>query len=141
MSPLGVLLRVVLCISLLLNGAGAAVAATRMPMVHATTATTATPSRDTTPAYCHDAPGMGSLAAQHAIAASDNGTDTATSPHGTPDCCKASRCDCSCVQHAQVAITAMRMDVSAMGRRAGVRPMTTGHTPPVQAQLIRPPIG
>lgn len=143
MSFTPVLLRVLLCISLVFYGSGLATAATRLQMQNAMAAVPALPSTDTASgrtlaASCHDASAMEMPAAHHAGMLDG---DAETTTQGSPDCCEATGCDCSCAQHVQVATTDLSVpSAMAVGSTAASR-MTTGHTSPPLPHLIRPPIG
>jgi len=142
MSPLHILLRFVLCISLILNGSGVAVAATQMQMGDSHLTRQAMPPVAAMPGACHEMPGMEAPAPQHHVAAVDNGTPGSASLAGSPlDCSDSSGCDCSCAQQAQFAPTAATIGGAMGGDSTAVRPMKAGHPAPAMPHLIRPPIG
>lgn len=141
-----VLLRLLLSLSLVLYGSGVAAAATGMQMAHATaTAHSIDPATGRVseggPAPCHDAAETTVSAAEDPAETADVGTDISTSTHGSPDCCEASGCDCSCIQQVQVASIALGVENLAPDRSTAVRAMTAGHASPALPHLIRPPIG
>ncbi|MFC3549491.1 CopL family metal-binding regulatory protein [Lysobacter cavernae] len=135
MTPFAFLLRVLLCIGLVLNGSGFAVAVTQMQMAHMASAVVMMPvqakagDEDASQA-CHDV-----TATAHAQASS------ASSKHDpAPDCCQSSQCACDCLQHVSAAMAVQVAD-SLIIRAPSLRPMPTGHASPVLPNLIRPPIG
>jgi hypothetical protein len=150
MSPLHVLLRVLLCISLVFYGSGVAAAATRMQVGYATAAASSVPSAVTASgsvtAPCHEANDMAVPAGEDSVAALDVGTYASTSSstegstEGSPDCCEATSCDCSCAQQVQVATGALGVGNLVPARSTAVRAMTMGHASPALPHLIRPPI-
>src|SRR5688572_15872694 len=101
MSLPAFLLRLLLCMTLALNGSGYAVAATQMQLTHMTAAEQehrlATEVAHDAPAPCHSqvpadkeaAPAMSHDAVQSGSPAS----------HGSPDDCQM-LCSCDCLQHA-----------------------------------------
>jgi len=146
MSPLRVLLRALLCISLVLNGSGVAVAAIKMQTAHATVAMTTTPPSDSSSGVaraeaCHEAPAMAMPAVHDHGVTADDGTDTSTCTHESPDCCKASTCECNCLQLVQASIATSGIGEPMVVHSTGVPPMKTGHPSPALPHLIRPPIG
>lgn len=146
MSPIRILLRVLLCIGLILNGSGVAVAAIKMHMDHAPMTLQAAPPSATSPVAamagnCHEAPGMGTPGIQRPIVAVDDGTYTSASTQGAPDCCKASQCDDSCVQQVQATIATPIVGGPMGARDVGLNRMRMGHPSPALGHQIRPPIG
>lgn len=142
MSALSIFLRLFLCIGLVLNGSGVAVAATQMQLGHPHLEHQATMPVAAVSEPCHEMAGMEALATQQLPAAGNDGTRAPATLAGSPaDCCDSSGCDCSCAQHVQVATThPSAPSATAVSSTAASR-MTTGHTSPALPHLIRPPIG
>lgn len=136
------LLRLLLCMTLVLNGSGYAVAATQMQMTHMATAEQehrlATEVADEAQAPCHSqvpdekeaAPAMSHDAVQSGSPAS----------HGSPDDCQM-LCSCDCLQHASLAMTDPMPPASEQLNALSTRRIPAGHAAPALANLIRPPIG
>lgn len=139
------LLRVLLSLSLVLNGSGYAMASTHMQMGHhESAATTPQQAHDTVAAAdpaCH--PQHHDSASEPATQASDTTPDIAPmkSEPPQPDCCKSGACHCACVQQAQAAIPMYSEGNAGMGRADVVFALQAGHAAPVLRHLIRPPIG
>ena len=142
MSIRAILLRVLLSVSLVLNGATGAAAAVRMQMPHddgqAFAALAAeSPESASGEMPCH----------QQATGTSDNAPlpaadpQPATSKHSTPDCCKSSGCNCACVQAAQTPLASMFIHAALVDHSRSVSPVLPGHPSPALPHLIRPPIG
>ena len=118
-------LRVLLCISLVLNGSGPATASVQMQMAHAK------PS-------CHEQPDAGTSAA--AAELPDATPDPTPSKPPLPDCCKSGACSGACMQSSQGVIPlqalprTMRTHVDSLGRQK------PEHAAPALPHLIRPPI-
>lgn len=142
MSVWAILLRVLLSLALVLNGATGAAAAVRMQMSHGNTHTSLTQSIESSKVSTADMP------CHHQVSGADSeAPETAVDPapvkskHPTPDCCKSSNCNCVCIQAAQAPpvsafITTLLADHSQI-----VRPLLLGHPSPALPHLNRPPIG
>ena len=127
-----VLLRVLLILSLLLNGFGSAMASTTMTMPAMPLASQEQATQSAPP--CHDMATM-----DHAMDASPE--QAPQGKHPVPDCCKSGLCQCVCVHAAQLAppaLLALGFDAS---RTHLAQPMHSGHPEPALPHLIRPPIG
>jgi hypothetical protein len=141
------LLRVLLSLSLVLNGATGAAAAVRM-QVHA-----GMPEPARTTSVADSAPDMrmsheGS-SCHHSDGASDSigtGLQSVTDPasgkskHPAPDCCKSSACRCACAHAAQAALPSLSLAGLAPDHDRSVRPLALAHAEPAIPHLIRPPI-
>ncbi|MGH8060403.1 MAG: CopL family metal-binding regulatory protein [Pseudoxanthomonas sp.] len=143
MSVWPTLLRVVLSVTLVLNGASGAAAAVRMPMSHAMGHTEAVlvvkESPDVSAATdmpCHQTNGAVSEAS---VAVVD--PTPAKSKHLAPDCCKSSSCNCVCVQAAQAPPASAFVTTLLADHSQSVRPLLLGHPSPALPHLNRPPIG
>lgn len=126
------LLRLLLCLSLMLNGWGYAFASTQMQASHMATA------QQPAAPPCHSME-QGGLASMHA--AQEASPHAAPAKHGSPDCCEASLCACDCLQHASLAMPEALAGVSAELHVAHASRIAAGHSAPALADLIRPPIG
>ena len=142
MSIRAILLRVLLSVSLVLNGATGAAAAVRMQMPHddgqAVAALTAkSPESASGEMPCH----------QQATETSDDAPLPASDPepakskHSTPDCCKSSSCNCACVQAAQAPLASVFVHALLVDHSHSASPLSPGHPSPALPHLIRPPIG
>jgi len=147
MSPFAILLRVVLCIGLILNGSGYAVAATQMQIEHATKVSEgmragALPGGDVAAVLpCHEDPGKAAIGPDGFTADPETtGNDPAQPEHPIPDCCKSSNCAGACL-HAFAAMPGLCAGSIVTNHASSVRPMRTGHPAPALPHLIRPPIG
>lgn len=133
MKPWPVLLRVVLVLSLLLNGLGSAMASAKMTMP-AMPATAQERVATAPAASCHDMAAMDRAAAAAPEQAPQG-------KHPQPDCCKSGLCQCVCAHAAQFASPAMPA-LGFDGMRARLaQPMRSSHADPALPHLIRPPIG
>lgn len=135
MSPRALLLRVLLCISLVLNGSGYAVAATQMHMAHlAADNVAAMDDADMPPCHSHGD-------SVEAVAKPAPMTDCESTHAPTqPDCCQSSQCACDCLQHATATLVQLPSPAATIARAPGIATMHDGHAAPALANLIRPPI-
>ena len=137
MSVWSILLRVLLSLALVLNGATGAYAATRMQMSHAAPVSIiAAAERTAVEKPCHQASDMTHVGPMAAI-------DPAPEPskHPSPDCCKSSSCTCMCVQGVQAPPVYASVLTALVNHSQSVRPLSLGHTSPALAHPPRPPIG
>ena len=132
MPSLSALLRVLLCLALILNGSGAAVAATQMQMSHV--ATMASVAAD--PVAAHE----GMLSPCHGEQATAHHAMPQPAPHVSPDCCQAGHCTCDCLQHLSATATEFFVPMPMLAHAPVLRPMHAGHPSPALANPIRPPI-
>lgn len=155
MSLFSLLLRIVLCVSLIANGAGYAQASARMQFEHAAHAAAApvvvTPApvavEDTSVPPCHRHAAKAAAPAPHAghaMAASDTASKTPpAAPVGKkpgPDCCKGKTCNCACAHAYCATMVAFATHPVAVGD-VRVRALAIDHPQPRLPHLIRPPIG
>ena len=144
MSVWAILLRILLSVALVLNGATGAAAAVRMQMSHedgqalaiaAVAVESPESSSDDMP--CHqqaiEADSKASLAADDSAPPG--------SKHPTPDCCKSSSCNCVCTHAAQAPLAFVFVHVPLVDHSLSVRALLPGHPSPALPHLIRPPIG
>jgi len=150
------LLRVILCISLIANGAGVAQASARMQFEHAAHAAvipmqaTAVPvaaadASSVPPCHRHavTAPAVPSAPAVHAVAHVEPGKAMPGAPSGKksdPDCCKGKTCTCACA-HASCATTVSLFTHVVPTHDVRVPALAVDHPQPRLPHLIRPPIG
>lgn len=126
MSMVSILLRVLLSLSLILQGGQAAFAAAAMPP--------------------HEANAMAVMARhssvpcpEHAMAAMKH--STARSRHPKPDCCQHGTCSCECAQFAIADVPLHPVLRSGPAPQRILLPINDGHADAVLPHLIRPPIG
>ena len=141
MSVWAILLRVLLSVALVLNGATGAAAAVRMHMPHDDGQTSTTlaesPESSSVDMPCHhQATGASDEAP---LAAADS--SPSEPKHSTPDCCKSSSCNCVCVQAAQAPPASGFIHTLLVDHSQSVRPLLLGHPSPALPHLNRPPIG
>lgn len=149
------LLRVLMIVSLVLNGPGLAMASsmTMMQGMDMGTAVSVTDGPDSMPPghnkgdyiVASARPPCHGDAAENAVTASGHAQpsdgDTA---HGAPaqpgrDCCHSGRCQCVCAPAAALVITMLRVPV-AIGATDVTHARSSAHVPPALSHLIRPPI-
>lgn len=138
-----VLLRVLLSISLILNGSGYAMASMPMPMpmkAEDMQQVANAPEQQLQP-VCHESANA-PLTAPEAKAADvpvEQGP-AKPKPH-SPDCCKSGGCRCLCGHHAPAVIAVLIERDGVVERASNSRSATTSHPAPALPHLIRPPIG
>jgi hypothetical protein len=132
-SPFALLLRVLLSLSLILNGSGYAWAATQMQLAHGDVA------HDTAPATrgCHE----------HGMAATKSNVPAAADVHTSkpgypaPDCCRSGKCVCASMQPTSLTLASLSLRQPEIYRIIGAPAIRVGHASPLLAHPIRPPIG
>ena len=142
MSVWAILLRVLLSLALVLNGATGAAAAVRMQMSHGDAHMAEVPPVESPMASAADMPchqQASGVAAETSPVMAD--PDPAKSKHPTPDCCKSSSCNCVCVQAAQAPLTSVFVTTLLADHSQSVRLLLLGHPSPALPHLNRPPIG
>ncbi len=144
MSPWSVLLRMMLIVALVLNGAGAAAASVTMlqASMPETASSTAHAMQATSTMQsgmpCHDMAQTMAKPASPEIAIQSPGH--AGKP-AAPDCCKSGTCQCACMQAAHAALPAMLAFAVDSPHSDVAHPMPAGHADPALPHLVRPPIG
>lgn len=142
MSTRAILLRLLLCVALVFNGAASAMASVQMMQMHAdgheaaSTPVAPMASAESEMPCHHDGQPAHS---QDAAAAATPSKDQ--QPHQTPDCCKSSTCTCACVHQAAAMVPMLVFQGATLLHVGSVRSMTLGHPAPALPHLIRPPIG
>jgi hypothetical protein len=142
MSVWSILLRVLLSLSLALNGVSAAAAAVHMPlMLKTATQAASTGMQDVAgPGMpCHGHHGASKEIAQGVAPAAAPDPAPVKSP--SPDCCKSGLCRCACVHGVQATLVADVSTPAILEHDRSVRPLLLGHAAPAAPHLIRPPIG
>lgn len=145
MSLPSLLLRLLLCVSLVANGIGFSQASTRMKFTHDAHGA----AQEVIPvasAACHDDPSA-SVAGENAVSHAgmghgpDSGAAGADDVAGGAECCDGSSCQCACPQQASataaVALTSGPVPALATLQGRG----TSLRESPRLPHLIRPPIG
>lgn len=148
MPVFAILLRVLLCLGLLLNGAGYAVAATQMQMQHlaavseARQAAAAAVDQDASVQPCHEVSDAVQAAADPpAPPIAGAGEDHPQPELPTPGCCQSTGCASMCAPQAAAAMPDLSAGHRIVNHASGVRPLRAGHPEPALPHLIRPPIG
>lgn len=138
------LLRALLCLSLVLNGSGYAVASTQMQLMHvaATQASLAATAHTAPP--CHEQLHEGSAAPSlHVMADMASSAAACDGSHGSqaaPDCCQSSQCACDCLQYATATLADVPALPAVIEHAAETRALSPSHVAPTLANPIRPPI-
>jgi hypothetical protein len=130
-----------LCVVLVLNGAGSAVASVRMlQQHHAPLAVAAGATSDEAPAMpCHDATAPAPVPVHDA---GDERHAAAGEAHGaSSDCCASSTCTCGCLHHVAAMSAGVMPGYRVLPRAANPASMALGHPEPALPHPIRPPIG
>ena len=142
MSTRAILLRLLLCVALVFNGAASAMASVQMMQMHAdgheAASTPVAPmasAESEMPCHHDGQPAHSQDAADAATATKDK------QPGQSPDCCKSSTCTCACVHQAAAMVPMLVFHGVVSLHGSSVRPMTLGHPTPALPHLIRPPIG
>jgi hypothetical protein len=142
MSVWAILLRILLSLALVLNGATGAAAAVRMHMSHedgqalpiASMESPRSPSADMP---CHQ---QAAEADNKAALAADDSAPSG-SRHATLDCCKSSSCNCACAHATQTLLAGVFIHAALGHPDPGVGALLPGHPSPALPKLNRPPIG
>lgn len=143
MSVRAILLRVLLSVALVLNGATGAAAAVHMQMpqqedqAHAPRVAES-PESSSADMPCHQQQATG-VSGKAPLAAADSVTPKPK--HSTPDCCKSSSCNCVCMHAAQAPPAPMFIQTLLVDHSLSIGPLLPGHPSPALPHLIRPPIG
>lgn len=139
MTALRLLLKFMLCMGLILNGSGHALAGGHA-MAHAhSTQTAAMPAAHGMGSGCNESmtdhqatPGTDTIAHNQACPDTDSGPS---------DCCQsASACGSACEQHSPATVSAPTMANACTGDTQVLPPSRAGHASPPPPRLIRPPI-
>lgn len=135
MSPASILLRCLLCLGLIVNGLGSAVAGVRMLELKANTALEAAAASPdvamTMP--CHDEGMAASSDAEPAVAVQEQGGRDA-------GCCHSSICYCDCLHSVQADISVPLLVAARPPQRESVQLTHESYMPPSLSLLLRPPI-
>ena len=141
MNPSSVLLRLLLIVVLVLNGAGTAAASVAMLQVAmpAIASAQAQTKQLASTMPCHgmaQAVTLDTAASMASIPAVHDGAKPTV-----PDCCTSGTCQCACVQIAQATPPAALVPAFASPRSALAQAMPASHVDPALPHAIRPPIG
>jgi hypothetical protein len=134
------LLRMLISISLILDGTGTAVSATRMLVEHAAT-THSMPVHANATRPCHQQDNRVVAAEMTDAAMADMPATAVKSSHRSNDCCRSGDCGCACLQATPASMVALTLPHAVLSQVAIASPMIPGHTTPALPHLIRPPIG
>lgn len=140
MPARAILLRLMLCVALVFNGATSAMASVQMAQMHGQTgemhasASTAVAEDESGVPPCHHD-------GQPTHVGSADIAKPAKGEHPALDCCKSNTCTCACVSHVAAVVPMAAFLTTAIAHAGSVRPMALGHAPPPLPHLIRPPIG
>lgn len=140
MTRFHITLRLLLCLSLAVNGTSYAAAGVRMQLEHAAVAVAAAAVE--APCHGHET-GNAVAAPADQASAGDHSAQAAAmdATHGVPDCCKTSQCAFACAQQAQAAATMEFSGSAVIEHVLVVGTLTAAHPAPPLPHLIRPPIG
>ena len=146
MSFWSTMLRLILALSILLNGSGFAMAATQgsmsaMDMTHVSQRVAGQRTAQAELGCHRQHMAHTQVVAVATAQLADAGMPPAKAKHAPHDCCKSGLCDCACAYQAQTSHPALVFD-HAMGRnRPLMHVMESGHAAPRLPHLMRPPIG
>jgi len=136
MSRTGFLLRVVLSLSLVLNGIGGSVAAVSMALASPANASATTDKVvSATHSGCHEHASMH----QHQQPAPE-GAPAGKMPAGHSDCCGTGLCGCACAQLSSLAALEFLVVPPNLEHERLSSPDYSPMAPPALGHLIRPPI-
>jgi len=130
-------LRLLLCLMLVLNGTGYAVAATQMQIAHMAMSIAAEEAQATPP--CHE-----SASSEAGLKTVHSHADSTASQAGSdvPECCQSSKCSCDyCLQHLTAAMSVVAVAGHAPEAGAIAQPRVVNRVAPPLPHLLRPPIG
>ena len=143
MSTRAILLRLLLCVALVLNGAASAMTSVQVTQMHAdeheaVSAPVAPMAIGESEMPCHhDGQSAHSDDAAGAAAPAKD-----KQPRQAPDCCKSSTCACACVHQTAAMVPMMASQEGVVSLHVGsVQTMALDHPTPALPHLIRPPIG
>ena len=131
MSPWSLLLRLLLALALVFNGAAPAMAAIHAGHIVAPHQATETGPVAESETPCHE----------HREAGNANRSSAPDGQPASPDCCESGACRCACVHSTTLAIIEFDIVAPVVGHTESVRPMALGHPDAALPHLIRPPIG
>lgn len=132
MSRWPAILRILLSLTLVLNGIGSAMAATRMQLTTAPAQKAEATMPDTKAGMpCHE---------QGAMGAGKSHGQPQEAP-AVPDCCKGGACACACTSVAQAVVLTPSLPTPVWAHAPLTKRLSLGHLDPALPHLIRPPIG
>lgn len=138
-----ILLRVLLSLSLILNGSGYAMAASHVEGDHAVTVAAPAPTDNQqvagTQQPCHEPADAGAPEKSTKLADSTQGDSATSAGEETHDCCKNGACRCGCVHQTQVAVPGVFLGSPVLASPPQ-RGQQSRHAEPAPPHLMRPPI-
>lgn len=139
-SP-SILLRLLLCVTLILNGISGATAAVRMAAGHAEHSVAAVKddsiaTQAMSPCHGHDAKAM----ATTKVAQPTFPVEAPAPPAEPEQCCDSSACQCACVHQSAATIVASFLMAPAQPVIGIARSLDVSYRAPALPHLIRPPI-
>src|SRR3546814_4547586 len=145
MTAFSILLRLLLSITLSLNGSGAAMGHAGMTMAHAQHGAEAASTHDQ-PARvhiqasaapdCHHMRAMPPAKADAPLAL----TSASDTTDGSTNCCQSADCRSGCTQHCAAAIAIAAIQDALIPRTGLLRPIQPGHVSPALPPLFRTPL-
>ena len=132
-----VLLRLLLAVALVFNGAAQSVAAVHMGHMGSATALVVSSDVEHEAMPCHGHHQSATTAGTHAMA----GHSAVSHDGPASDCCKSGSCRCACVHSAPAAIVAANVILPVIEHVDLAQAMPSGHADAALPHLIRPPIG
>ena len=136
-----VLLRLLLCVALVFNGAASAMASVQAMQMHAQMDAAAVPAHAHADAMAASAmPCHHGEQAQHGPPA-ESGEPAKNGHPAAPDCCESNTCACACVTPVVAMVPTPAFRGIPLADAGHVRPMALGHPAPALPHPIRPPIG
>jgi len=141
MTPVSVLLRIVLCACLVLNGSAWALSADHHAASAAREAAAVAAAHENAQAPCHE--NAHDAAPHHETAAAlPEGPDPAHDSPGDPgDCCGEAGCSCDCLHHSSLAVAESLSVAPSIRPSEPAVAFAVKHAAPSLPHLIRPPIG
>ena len=136
-----IVMRMLLCVALILNGSGYAFAATQMELQHLVMASEIAGAPAADPATpCHESAAVSpaDVTPHHATT-----VDCVAEKAHTPEqgCCQPSQCSCDCLQHATSAVRHALPSAYIPREARVVSAQAARHASPLLPNLFRPPIG
>lgn len=142
------LLRILLCLLLVLNGVGNAVAGVRMSLEHSaraehslTDALASALGESVVPAATAAERQLATDAGPPCHEAKQAAVEQPPADGVQDNCCDAGQCACACLQHVLATPMPAALPAAIPGSERAGRRLQAGHLPPALSHLIRPPIG
>lgn len=135
MRPSGIVLRLLLCLALVVNGLVPAMASPRVA-ANRVGHDMAMRGASAAAAPCHET----GMAMEPATAPKHAHALVAPHKHITPDCCQSGLCACACTPLAQAVFAVVPSFARANSHAMRQAPLATPRASPLLLHLIRPPI-